>query len=447
MEIRVPTLAEGVEEGTVVSVLVKEGDTINANDTVVELETNKAVAPIPAEEGGTVTKVHVKEGDVVPVGGVLVSLGGEAASEAPKTEKDSAPTPSQQKPEEKKQDSKEQKETSEKPAAKSSDSSSSKASAGDFKFKSPTGQEPPASPSVRKIARELGIDLRLVRGTESGGRVCREDLKNYIAALQEAAKNASSAKASSSEPKKKAAPKLPDFSKWGPVRKEKLTPLRKTISGAMSNSWSTVPRITQFDDLNLTPVMDLRKKHVKEYEKKGTKLTVTGFVIKAIANTLKKNPVFNSSLDEAAGEIVFKDYVHIGIAVDTEHGLMVPVLRDADKKSLLDISKELAELAAKTRDRKIGIEEMQGASFTISNQGGIGGKHFTPIVNVPEVAIIGLGRAYGAPVYVGDELKKQMLMPIGLSYDHRVIDGAKAAKFVVDLAEELQNFSSKDAAL
>ena len=209
----------------------------------------------------------------------------------------------------------------------------------------------------------------------------------------------------------------------------------------MSESWNTVARVTQFDDIDFTKLGELRKKYAAAYEAKGVKLTLTPFVLKAVAETLKKHAIFNSSLDEVANEIILKEYVHLGIAVDTDQGLMVPVIRDVDKKSLLDLAKELETLAAKARDRKISAEEMKGGTFTISNQGVIGGAHFTPIINLPEVAILGLGRGAMKPVVREGKIEARMLTPIALSYDHRVIDGGSAARFTVDLLKAFENFS------
>ena len=209
----------------------------------------------------------------------------------------------------------------------------------------------------------------------------------------------------------------------------------------MAESWTTIPHVTQFDEADITNLLALRKKYLAAYEQKGARLTVTSFVLKAVADTLKKYPIFNSSLDEAAQEIVLKEYVHIGIAVDTDAGLIVPVLRDADKKNLVQLSKELEELATKARERKFSLEELKGGSFTISNQGGIGGAHFTPIVNKPEVAILGLGRAAAKAVVRDNKIEPRTMLPLALSYDHRVIDGASAARFVVDLTRALENWS------
>jgi len=222
-----------------------------------------------------------------------------------------------------------------------------------------------------------------------------------------------------------------------------MTPLRKVIAQRMSESWNAVPRVTQFDEADITVLNDLRKKYAGAYEKKGARLTLTSFVLKIVADTLKKNPVFNTSLDLASGEIIYKEYFHIGIAVDTEQGLIVPVLRDADKKDILTLSKELNDIAVKTRDRKIGLEELQGGTFTISNQGGIGSSHFTPVINLPETAILGLGRGALKAVVRENKIEPRLMLPLTLSYDHRVIDGGVAARFMVDLVKGFEAFDEK----
>jgi pyruvate dehydrogenase E2 component (dihydrolipoamide acetyltransferase) len=299
---------------------------------------------------------------------------------------------------------------------------------------------PVASPSVRKMARELEIDLRKIRGSETGGRIVVGDLRNYIKRLIAAAAKGSQGKAGAPA---KPAPERIDFAQWGPILKKPLSPLREVISRRMLESWNSVARVTQFDEADFTGLNALRKQFGAAYEAKGVKLTLTPLVLKAVAATLKKYPIFNSSLDESANEIILKEYVHLGIAVDTDQGLMVPVIRDVDKKSIFDLAKELEQLAAKTRDRKISLEEMKGGTFTISNQGAIGGGHFTPIVNKPEVAILGLGRGAMKPVVRGDKIEARMMTPLALSYDHRVIDGGAAARFMVDLVAALQDFKEE----
>jgi pyruvate dehydrogenase E2 component (dihydrolipoamide acetyltransferase) len=307
------------------------------------------------------------------------------------------------------------------------------------------GLPPAAAPSIRKLARDLGIDLTKVRGTARGGRIILEDVRAYIHRLQRlAAEPRTVTAAAAPTPAVRPPAEQIDFSKWGPVTRKPLSPLRQVIARRMLENWNAVPHVTQFDEVDITALNELRKKFAPAYEKKGARLTLTGFFLKAVVATLKKHPVFNSSLDEVTQELVSKDYYHIGIAVDTEAGLIVPVIRDVDKKSILELSKELEELAKKSRDRKVAAEELKGGTFTISNQGGIGGAHFTPIVNKPEVAILGLGRGTLKPVVRNNKIEPRLMMPIGLSYDHRVIDGGAAARFTVDLIEAFENFSEEE---
>jgi pyruvate dehydrogenase E2 component (dihydrolipoamide acetyltransferase) len=280
-----------------------------------------------------------------------------------------------------------------------------------------------------------------VRGSEAAGRIVLGDIRAYLERLQKAADKP---KAAAMAPAKPVAESI-DFSKWGPVIRKLLTPLRQVIAWRMWESWNTIPHVTQFDDADFTRLNELRKKYAPAYEKQGVRLTLTPFIIKALVETLKKHPIFNSSLDEPANEIVIKEYFHIGIAVDTEQGLIVPVVRNADKKSMLELAKELEQLAQKARDRKVTAEEMKGGTFTISNQGAIGGAHFTPIINKPEVAVLGLGRGAMKPVARDGKVEVRMMTPLALSYDHRVIDGGNAARFIVDLVGALQNF--KEAAV
>ncbi|HWQ91646.1 MAG TPA: 2-oxo acid dehydrogenase subunit E2, partial [Clostridia bacterium] len=284
-----------------------------------------------------------------------------------------------------------------------------------------------------------------VRGSARGGRIVLEDVRMYIQRLQRLAAQPRGAAPAAGAPKPPA--EQIDFSKWGPVDKKPLSPLRQVIARRMAENWNAIPHVTQFDAADITGLNALRKKYSAAYEKQGTRLTLTSFALKAVADTLKNHPVFNSSLDEVAQELVYKQYYHVGIAVDTDAGLIVPVIRDVDKKSLLDLSKELEELAKKARERKVTGEELKGGTFTISNQGGIGGAHFTPIVNKPEVAILGLGRGGLKAVVRGNAIEPRLMMPMGLSYDHRVIDGGSAARFIVDLVQAFENFKEDDVKL
>jgi pyruvate dehydrogenase E2 component (dihydrolipoamide acetyltransferase) len=424
MDVRLPKLGEGADSGVVVSLLVKEGDPIKEGQTIIELENEKTVAPIPSTASGTVTKLRVKEGDKITVGQVILSIDTGGTEVKPPKQDPAAETP------------KPRRST---PAVVELVEAEEEFDEGPAK----TEAEIAAAPSLRRLARELGIDLRRVRGSERGGRIVMADLRAYVQRLQTLASKPRSE--TGAPARAKAAPaEAEEFAKWGQITMQPLSQLRKVIARRMSESWTTVPRVTQFDEADITALMDLRKKYQAGYEAKGARLTLTPVALKAVVTTLKKHPIFNSSLDEADGEIVLKQYYHIGVAVDTEAGLLVPVIRDVDKKDLLQLSREVEDLAARARERKLSLDEMKGGTFTISNQGGIGGGHFTPIVNAPEVAILGLGRGALKAVVKDKQIQQRLMLPLAISYDHRVIDGGVAARFTVDLVQALENFGEAD---
>jgi pyruvate dehydrogenase E2 component (dihydrolipoamide acetyltransferase) len=411
MDLKLPKLGEGADTGVVVNVFVKEGDTIAKDQPLIELENEKAVASIPATAAGVVAKVYVKAGDKLSVGQRILAL---ADTGKPATTLATSPAPEL--------------------AAVAAPEVVAPAPEDDLPVRVAA---PVASPSIRRLARELGIDLSRVHGTEPGGRVAMSDIRNYLERLQKLAlkpKSAPATSAATEAPK----PESVDFSKWGPVRKQPISPLRQTIARRMLENYRSIPHVTQFDEADVTAMNALRKQLAPDFEKQGAKLTVTVLLLKALADTLKKHPIFNSSLDESANEIVLKDYIHIGIAVDTEQGLIVPVLRDVDQKTLLQIATELETLAKKARERKVTGEELRGGTFTVSNQGGIGGAHFTPIINKPEVAILGIGRGTLKPVVRDGQIEPRLMIPLGLSYDHRVIDGGQAARFITDFVAAVE---------
>lgn len=431
MDVKLPKLGEGADSGVVVNVFVKEGDTVAKGQAILELENEKAVASIPSTAAGNVTAIFIKNGDRVSVGQKLISVtesGGAPAAAPVAAEKTPVAKPAAKK-------------IATRPEKIEEEEDQEIEEDADDEIVS---ENPVASPSVRKMARELGIDLRKIRASESGGRIVAADLRNYI---QRLIASAAKARRSGAVGMRPAVAERIDFSQFGPVMKKPMTPLRQVISRRMAESWSSVARVTQFDEADFTKLNELRKKFGAAYEKKGAKLTLTPLILKAVTETLKKYPIFNSSLDEVANEIVIKEYFHLGIAVDTDQGLMVPVIRDVDKKSVLDLAKELEQLAAKARDRKISGDEMKGGTFTISNQGAIGGGHFTPIINKPEVAILGLGRGAMKPVVRDGKVEARVMTPLALSYDHRVIDGGSAARFITDLVRALQEFDGKNVAL
>jgi pyruvate dehydrogenase E2 component (dihydrolipoamide acetyltransferase) len=430
MDVKLPKLGEGADSGVVVNIFVKEGDTVAKDQAILELENEKAVASIPSTGTGVVAQVHVKSGDRVAVGAKLITI---TESGQPTAAPVAAATPAP-KPAAKKVVA----QAAPEPEVVEEESAEVEEEVSD--------ENVAAAPSIRKMARELGINLGKIRGSENGGRIVIGDVRAYIQRLIKSAAKPATVAASAAAPAKPAAVQI-DFSQWGPILKKPVTPLRKVIARRMSESWNTVARVTQFDDIDFTKLGELRKKFAADYEKKGVKLTLTPFVLKAVAETLKKHSIFNSSLDEVANEIIIKEYIHLGIAVDTDQGLMVPVIRDVDKKSLFDLAKELEALAAKARDRKISADEMKGGTFTISNQGAIGGAHFTPIINLPEVAILGLGRGAFKPVVRDGKVEVRMMTPMALSYDHRVIDGGSAARFTVDLLKAFENFDEAVAAI
>ncbi len=425
MEVRLPKLGEGTEAAVVVNVLVKEGDTIAKDQPLLELESDKAIATLPAPAAGVVAKLHVKQGDKVSVGQLLLTFAGAAAPRSAHESAGVEPVSAQPEPAPEPQAEPEQLgaavEAVEEPV-------SARVAA------------PVAPPSIRKLARELGIDLAKVHGSGPGGRIGLADIRAYILRLQKAAEKPKPA------PAKPAPPSVEqiDFAKWGPIKRESLTPLRQVIARRMLENWTTIPHVTQFDEADLTVVNQLRTKFDPVYKQRGTRLTPTVFLIKAVTALLKKYPAFNSSLDELRQELVLKQYIHIGIAVDTEHGLIVPVLRDTDRKTMLELALELEQLVQKTRERKVSSDELKGGTFTISNQGAIGSAHFTPIINKPEVAILGVGRAVLKPVVRDGKIEPRQMLPLALSYDHRVIDGAMAARFMVDLVKALEQFDEQN---
>ena len=415
MDVTLPKLAEGADSGAVVNILVAEGDDVELDQTLLELENEKAVAPIPSTGAGRVARIHVEVGQVVSVGQVLVTIDAAGIDAAGAGEPQASAPPAE-------------------PAA--ADGAGAPAPREPHFHRSESGAPPPASPTVRKVARELGIDLHRVKGSQRGGRIVMADVRGYVQGLQELAREPTAAAPGAPAP----VSPTPDPGKWGPSRREKMSPLRRTIAQRMTDSWTTIPHVTQFDDADITDLMEIRKRYGAAYEKSGARLTLTSFAIRAVVSALDKYPAFKTGIDYRALEIVTRDYVHVGVAVDTEAGLLAPVIRDVDRKSLLDLSRELDELAERTRRRKLTAEEMQGAAFTISNLGSIGGSYFTPIVNGPQVAVLGMGRGVHRPLVRDRKVVPRLVLPLALSYDHRVIDGADGARFLREVVRCLEDF-------
>jgi pyruvate dehydrogenase E2 component (dihydrolipoamide acetyltransferase) len=427
-EVKLPALGENVPGGDVVDVKVAVGDTIAQGQELIEVEAEKSTVPVPSPVAGKVTKVLVQKGQKVTTGqGIVIvdSTNGQAAPPAP--DKASQPHP----PEVPKGEPPAAVKLKQQPAveAKPTPPAALPVALPKAPVSPPAtlpaaeGDVVPAGPATRRVAREWGVNLQQVAGSGPKGRVTQDDVKSYVREL--AAGGGARVQA----------PPLPDFEKWGPVERKPFESIRKKTAEAVTLSWTTIPAVTQHDLADVTDIEAFRK----QQEGKGPKLTVTAFVLKACAIVLRQYPQFNASLDMPGGQLVLKRYYHLGVAVDTEHGLVVPVLRDVDHKSVHDIGREMTELAERARQRKLKVEDMQGASFTISNLGGIGGTGFSPIVNWPQVAILGLSRSRLQPAYIGGQLVPRLMLPLSLSYDHRVIDGADAARFARRLAELLEN--------
>ena len=441
MDIKVPHLGDGIASANVLAVLVKQGDTIELDQTLLELETDKAVAPVPATASGQVETVLINEGDSVKEGMIVVKVkgsngtqpkeGAEAPTQMP-IQKDVEPasTPSiltQTVP------------TIQQPIISNQDAHDIYPD--DYLYSSPSEAPVPASHYVRKIAYDLDINLKRIRGTGNGGRVTISDLKNYIQFLRGSIAQLSQHHTHQQpmESVKTVKPAI-DFSKWGAVTVEKASGLRVKIAEKMVETWNSVPQVTQYGQSDITDLMALRKKYKSKFEKDGLKLTLTVFALKAAVEALQAHPIFNASFSESTNEIIHKHYYHIGVAVDTESGLVVPVIRDVDKKSTRELAAELDEMAQKARDRKLDVESMRGGTFTISNLGGLGAGAFSPIVNDPEVAIMGVSKGAYQPIYDGKEFKARLMMPLSVSYDHRVIDGAEGARFIHTLQNAFETF-------
>jgi pyruvate dehydrogenase E2 component (dihydrolipoamide acetyltransferase) len=412
---RVPELGEGVDTVDVVAVFVKVGDEVEVDQPVIEVETEKASVEVPSTLAGAIIELYAAVGDALKAGDPIITVSG-PTSDRPAARAETAAPPLSPKPET---------EAEPEPAP----TVERTAPTAPTRAIESTRTLVPAAPTVRRFAREIGIDIMQVSGSGPGGRISIDDVK--AAAHRSLSRPAA-------VPEEQAAPRLPDFSVWGRVRREAMTKIRRVTAANMARAWTTVPQVTHHDLADITELERLRKQYRTRVEQSGGKLTLTAIMVKVAASALKVFPTVNASIDLAADEIVFKDYVHIGVAVDTERGLLVPVIRDADRKNITQISIELDDLARRARDRKLKPDEMQGASFSISNLGGIGGTAFSPIVNWPEVAILGVSRGTVEPRWIDGEFRPRLMLPLSLSYDHRLVDGADAARFVRWLAEALE---------
>ncbi len=415
---KLPDLGEGVHEGEILAVHVSVGQEVKEGDIILEVETDKAAVEIPSPFSGTVTEIRVKSGDTVKVGDVMMAFSNGEAAEAVEVGKlEDVPS-----------------ETVETEKVVSPPETE--------KRKGPV----PASPATRRLARELGVDLHQVTPTGSGGIVTADDVR----AFAEAGKEMVEAPAAGEVILVKApavsipSPTLPDFAKWGPVERVPFRSLRRATAKQMVIAWSQIPHVTSQDQVDITKLEAFRQKHKAEIQAEGGRLTMTVFALKAVATALKTYPQFNATLDVEAGEIIIKNYFHIGVAVNTDNGLIVPVVRDVDRKSIKELSIELNEIVEQTRSRKISLDDLQGGTFTITNAGAMGGGYFAPIINFPEVAILGMGRGRMQPAVIDKgnrdyEITPRLIMPIVLCIDHRVLDGADAIKFLKVVIDSLED--------
>src|SRR5271166_5994849 len=442
-EFRLQELGENISQGDLVRLMIAPGAKVSEGQPVMELETDKAVVEVPSSVTGVVNEVKVKEGEKIKVGQVIFTLQGAPTSPAEitrprrlpvehvsgqhgarlafqaairaegKTEEQALP-PDQPQP---------------RPAAFSMTVQLGKVAGTEYR-------EPvPAAPHTRRLAREIGVDIYEVKGTGPGGRISEDDVKAHAKALVSAAAGAAQAPPRAGHFME---PKLPDFAKWGKIERVPMRGVRRKTAEHLAESWNTIPHVTQHDRADITELEQLRARFAPKAEQAGGKMTVTAIALKVCAAALKVFPQFNASIDMEKEEIVYKQYINIGVAADTDRGLLVPVIRDVDKKNIVELAVELSQLSQKAREKKITLADMEGGSFTITNLGGIGGTAFTPIVNHPEVAILGLSRSRMEPEWIGGKFEPRLILPLSLSYDHRLIDGADAARFLRWVAEAFE---------
>ena len=442
-EFRLQELGENIFQGDLVRLMIAPGAKVSEGQPVMELETDKAVVEVPSSVSGVVNEVKVKEGDKIKVGQVIFTLQSSAGSQVEtvrpptrpvehvsgqhgarlafqaairaegKTEEQALP-PDQPRAQ---------------PAPFSMPVQLGKVAGSEHR------DPVPAAPSTRRLAREIGVDIYAVKGTGPGGRISEDDVKAYAKALVTAAATATQAPSRAGH---FIEPKLPDFAKWGKIERVSMRGVRRKTAEHLAESWNTIPHVTQHDRADITELEQLRARFAPKAEQAGGKMTVTAIALKVCAAALKVFPQFNASIDMAKEEIIYKQYISIGVAADTDRGLLVPVIRDVDKKNIVELAVELSQLSQKAREKKITLADLEGGTFTITNLGGIGGTAFTPIVNHPEVAILGLSRSRMEPEWIGGKFEPRLILPLSLSYDHRLIDGADAARFLRWVAEAFE---------
>lgn len=465
-QIKLPNLGENIESGDVLSIFVREGDVVQADQDLLEVETDKATMPIPSPQAGKIVKVLVTEGDTVAVGAALMEIEATAGADTsaaveqrPAAENKSTVRPTKepssqhvadrsqelgvvtgdeaevaapsQKVRIKKHEPEADDEAAPAPRAAAKAKAAKSAAAAE-----PVGDVPgdghasaAAGPAVRRLARQLGVELRRVRPTGAGGRITAEDVRAHVRETNE--------QVAATLPRGVTPPGSPDTDDFGGVRIEKMSRMRQTIARNMVQSYTTIPQLTNFDDADVTELEDMREQSQRDYSDRGIKLTTLPFLIKAVASSLRRHPVLNASVDMEQQAVIYKEYVNIGVAVDTERGLVVPVMRDADRKSISQIAAELDELATTVREGRFELEMLRGGTFTISNLGSVGGSYSTPLINPPQVAILLSGRSRNVPQFVDGEILPRLMMPLSITYDHRVVDGAAAARFLNEVKSYL----------
>jgi len=459
-EFTLPELGEDIDEADVLKVLVAEGDTVTLEQAILEIETEKATLDVPSSVAGVVTAIHVSEGDTIKPGQLLISVGETAAAGAPAPAADppaeaSAQTEATPEPEA----------ATEPPDEPAAEAPSEPAPAADAPAAAPepvpvavaaeptpppavTEGETPifASPAIRKFAREIGVDISAVTGRGPGGRISEEDVKAHARTLMAGLGAATAASGEAAPTGSGAFPTLydprplPDFSQFGTVKREKLSRLRRTVARNMTQAWLEMPHVTLQRSADITDLEEMRQQYKQQAKDAGGSLTISVFILKILAAALKAHPLLSTSFDTETSELIYKDYVHIGVAVDTERGLVVPVIRDVDEKNIIQLSIELNEVAERARTNSLTLDDSRGGTFTLTNLGSLSTGFFSPVINPPEVAVLGVGRAQWAPILdENKEWQPRLMMPLSLSHDHRVIDGADGARFMQWIIDAIDN--------
>ena len=433
-DFKIPELGENINTALVAKVLIKVGDFVEIDQTVLEVETDKATIDVPSDISGKVVELKVNEGDTINIGQVIFSV--ETPSNIAQEAIEITKSPEKQETITENIDIQENKSEPE-VAVVNVDSSSTDSKTAIISIEN---QPPillnaaPAAPSVRRLAREIGVDVNQIKGNGLGGRILLDDVKAFSKNLH--LKRNEMQQSVSYE---QGLQPLPDFTKFGDVETKAMSNIRQKTAEHLSYAWHTIPHVTQFDKADITQLEEFRKNYAKTAEKFGVKLTVTAILVKIISSALKNFPQFNASVDMQNKTLIYKKYFNIGIAVDTDFGLIVPVIKNVDRLNIIEISKEINEIAEKARNKKVSVADLQGGCFTITNLGGIGGTAFTPIVNSPEVAILGISKGSIEPVYINGKFEPRLMLPLSLSYDHRIIDGADGIRFLRWIIEALEN--------